>query len=133
MSKQVTVHFSLPEFDENKTVTCQCHVADMSKLNYDIIIGTDLLMNLGIIIDYKEKVVKWDHVSIPMKPREITIQEACPMLAELEASPIKQATQRMKDILDAKYEIMTSQQIAKLSTHLTSQQQQKLQVLLAKF
>ena len=36
-SKQVTVHFSLPEFDEDKTVTWQCHLADMSKLNYDMI------------------------------------------------------------------------------------------------
>ena len=76
--------------------------------------------------------MKWDHVSIPMKPREVTIQEACPMLSYLEAGPVEQATQIMKDILDDKYERMNSQQITKLSNHLNSQQQ-KLQVLLAKF
>ena len=32
-SQQVKVNFSLPEFDEDKTIAWQCHVTDMSKLN----------------------------------------------------------------------------------------------------
>ena len=132
-SKQVKVNFSLPEFDEDKTIAWQCHVTDMSKLNYDMIIGTDLLKELGMIIDYKLKVVHWDQVAIPMKNRETTVQEACPMLADLEAGPVQQATQRMKNILDAKYERMTPQQIASLSTHLSTSEQQKLQAILSKF
>ena len=55
------------------------------------------------------------------------------MLADLETGTVQQATQRMKDILDAKYERMTPQQIASLITHLSTSEKQKLQALLAKY
>jgi hypothetical protein len=45
------VEFTLPEFSTNKTISCVCHVdesADPHLTHYDMIIGDELLKELGI-------------------------------------------------------------------------------------
>ena len=41
-------------------------IGDLGVLEYDMIIGRDLLKSLGIIIDFKHGVLRWDDVTIPM-------------------------------------------------------------------
>ena len=56
----------LPEFHKRKAIHWQ---ADVTKqpMAYDIILGEDLLKELGLIINYNEGVITWDDASVAMK------------------------------------------------------------------
>ena len=41
-------------------------IGDLGVLEYDMIIGRDLMKFLGLIIDFKHEVLYWDDVTIPM-------------------------------------------------------------------
>jgi hypothetical protein len=59
------VTFSLPEFDLKKQMcdSWAFHVDDRSESScaYDMIIGRDLLGELGIIMNIKDHMVTWDN------------------------------------------------------------------------
>ena len=66
------VEFKLPEFSQNKTITWTAHVdetTDTATSQYDMIIGTDLMAELKLKIDYTTREIHWDDVTIPMKQR----------------------------------------------------------------
>ena len=65
-SSMAQVQFSLPEFDEKKVIRYNVHLTDTLK-NYDLIIGQDLLRELGIDINFSSKTCVWDEHVIPMK------------------------------------------------------------------
>ena len=46
-------------------------IGDLSVLEYDMIIGRDLMKSLGLIIDFKHGVLRWDDVTIPMNRTKI--------------------------------------------------------------
>jgi hypothetical protein len=49
----------------------------ISSSTYDMIIGQDLLEELGIILNFNDKTVTWDSDTIPMKDRvTLNTQEA---------------------------------------------------------
>jgi hypothetical protein len=68
------VTFSLPEFNLNKQMcySWSFHVDDRSESSstYDIIMGQDLLGELGIIMNFNDHKVTWDADTIPMKDRD---------------------------------------------------------------
>ena len=60
----------MTEFYISKIIEHQFHVKnDKGKLGigYDMIIGHDLMVQLGLSADFKRKVLKWDGVTLPMK------------------------------------------------------------------
>jgi hypothetical protein len=60
----------LPDLHEVRT---QYVVINMLLLGiYDLILGRDLLMNLGIILNFNTQMVEWDDMEIPMKPENST-------------------------------------------------------------
>jgi hypothetical protein len=63
------VLFSLPELHLKKQISWKFHVDDRSKSSstYDMIIGQDLLGELGIILNFNDHTVTWDTDTIPMK------------------------------------------------------------------
>jgi hypothetical protein len=67
----MSVTFSLPEFNVKKQIcsSWEFHVDDRSESSrtYDMIIGRDLLGELGIIINFNDHTVTWDTDTIPMK------------------------------------------------------------------
>jgi hypothetical protein len=67
------VTFSLPEFNLKKQMCTSwpCHVDDRSESSstYDMIMGRDLLRELGIIMNFNDHTVTWDTDTIPMKDR----------------------------------------------------------------
>jgi hypothetical protein len=74
------IEFTLPEFSTNKTISCVCHVdesADPHLTHYDMIIGDELLKELGIDLIYSTAIptVQWEEVKVPMKPRH-TLSES---------------------------------------------------------
>ena len=91
-SHTAKVDFILPELDPTKIVTWKCHVDDSDDPNprYDVIIGRDLLSELGMLIDFKNFCVKceggaYDGCTAPMVDlNEYTFTEGERLLNTLE-------------------------------------------------
>ena len=65
--RKARVHFKLPKFLHNKTRTWNVHVDEHTvpaDAQYDMIIGTDLMEELCIKIDYNGRHIEWDHVIV---------------------------------------------------------------------
>ena len=43
----------------------------LEELGYDMIIGRDLLLSLGMIIDFKYSVIRWGENNIPMNKTKL--------------------------------------------------------------
>jgi hypothetical protein len=71
-SRTGSVTFSLPEFNLKKQISWEFHVDDSSESSstYDMIMGRDLLGELGIIINFNDHTVTWDTDNIPLKDRD---------------------------------------------------------------
>ena len=126
-NKMAKIMFNMPEFYESKIVQCWAHVFD-AKLSYDMIIGRDLMTELGIKIDFENLIVHWKEAEVPMRDPKITTKEFFTQDTEI----VEEAMTRVKKILDAKYEAADLKQIAAECTHLTKEQQQKLLEILDK-
>ena len=94
-----------------------------------MIIGVDLMTELGIILDFKNCEMHWSHRTVSMKSRDATRQTSYQVK---DSEPVLDATERMKRILDAKYEPANLEEIAKMNSELTPAQQAKLLKLLRK-
>ena len=106
------------------------HVGTLENVHYDMIIGNDLLESLKIDIKYSTSTIEWDGAEIPMKSRDATIEDSyyindTPSLVE--------AAERIKQILDAKYEPANLEEITANCTHLTDEQREDLFILLKKY
>ena len=69
-------------------------------LNYDLILGRHILHELGIIFNFKNKTITWQEVSSSIKQPNCTAKE---FLIIKESRPVRNATKRIKLILDAQY------------------------------
>jgi hypothetical protein len=71
------VAFSLPEFNVKKQMcsSWSFHVDDRSESSstYDMIMGRDLLGELGIIMNFNDLKVTWDTDTISMKDRDTAL------------------------------------------------------------
>ena len=77
-----------------------CHVSKQ-KSNYDLIVGRDVLRVIGIILDFANDKIIWEELEIPMKPLDCTKKEH---FATSDSVRVHNETQRIKKILDAKYQ-----------------------------
>ena len=91
----------LPELNHSAEIYAKCHLTD-KLLNYDLILGRDILHKLGIIFNFENKTITWQEVSISMKPPNCTAKE---FFVIKESRPVRIATKRIKQILDAEYYI----------------------------
>ena len=98
--------------------------------NYDMIIGRDILDFLSIDLRFSTKEVEWDHCTMPFKKWDATPLDAYHIG---EPGVVQDATERVKRILEAKYEKADLRQICSAHSHLQFQQQQKLLALLEKY
>ena len=126
-NKLAKLMFNLPEFYESKIVQCWAHVFE-AKLNYDMIIGRDLMMQLGININFKNKTINWMDAEVPMRNPQSTSNE----FFIQETGIVEDAMTRVKNILDAKYEPANLEQVVAECTHLSKEKQEKLLKLLNK-
>ena len=73
------LEFKLPKFSTNKVVEWACHIdktTDNAKSQYNMIKGTDLMSTMGLDIQFSNKLICWEDVSIPMKQRGIVNNNA---------------------------------------------------------
>ena len=62
------MRFSLREFSESKIIKWKFSLVDKSEdIGYDMIIGRDLMKELGLVIDFNKLAVVWEGTSIPMR------------------------------------------------------------------
>lgn len=107
--KKAIMKFKLPEFSETKTITWAMHVdelKDASQVQYDMIIGTDLMEAIGIDLRFSTNTIEWDNVIIPMKDRGlISNPEAAEIIfhSAVQSPLITKAEERHARILDADY------------------------------
>ena len=98
---------------------------------YDMIImiGRDLLTDLGIDIRFSTNTVEWDSIEIPMKESNTTVES----FHVGDSDSIKEANKRIQGILEAKYQAANLREICNNSMHLDVRQQEKLFQLLSKY
>jgi hypothetical protein len=137
--RKALVEFTLPEFSTNKTISCVCHVdesADPHLTHYDMIIGDELLKELGIDLIYSTAIptVRWEEVEAPMKPRH-TLSESHVMeqiyyqAVDMASKPLRYAEQQRVPILDTDERTYAEQDLeafVRTLEHLTMHQQDQL-------
>ena len=123
------IDFKMPEFHQHRNIKWKAYVTTQPML-YDIILGQDLMQELGLIIDYKTNTLKWDDATIAMKPVDAQPAE----LFEIpEGKALKEASNRLEDILAAKYAPANLEEVVETCKHLDSTEKLELYQLLTEF
>ena len=134
--KVAVIKFSLPEFSPNRTITWTAHVddhTDRKRAQYDLIIGNDLLGEIGMDLCFSTGEIKWDTESVPMKNRGlVSDQKAVKLLYHTLVQPpiIMEAEERHRRILDADYSKVNIDEYVANIDHLSPQEKEKLKVVL---
>ncbi len=108
---------------------------------YDLIISKQILHNLGVVLDFKEKTTQIDKILLPM--RNITNLQVKPSITRVlrhdtcltqESISTCSTTKRVVEILDAKYEKTELPAIIRENcSHLQASNREKLLSMLLKF
>ena len=136
---QSLIDFKLPEFDTNKVITWPCHVDDKTikeNAQFDMIIGMDLMVDIGLVVDCENKLIKWEEMTIPVKQRNLlSSNEVLEMIYLTTGEPevLKQAEDRHKHILDADYSKVDINSYVQELENLTPEQRDALGHTLKKF
>jgi len=136
-NKTCKVQFILPEFDQNKVIEWKMHVDDSTAdFNYDMIIGTDLMVELGISIDFDKQVMTWENATVPLKDRDVVTNTD--VLNEIYdqiyvGENITAMSNRQARILDNDYHAADLEKVASDCKHLTLDEQMQLLHLLRKY
>ena len=128
-SAKANVGFALPQLHESKTVQASTHVVD-KLAGYDMIIGRDLLTELGIDLKFSEHTFVWEERTMQMPLREESDVDG--LIMHQETTQLQDATARVKRILDAKHEKADLPKVAADCNHLDQEQKESLLALLQK-
>jgi hypothetical protein len=129
-TEKCKLNFSLPEFHLSRTIQWTFHVGTLENVPYDMIIGRDLMECLKMDIKYSTSTIEWDDAEIPMKSTEATIEDSFNIN---DSFSLEEAADRIKRILDAKYEPANLDEVTNNCTHLTDEERLKLNTLLKKY
>ncbi len=118
----------MPKFDKNRRINQQkVLVFDNDNAKYDIILGTNLLSETGIKLNYSEENMEWFDCSIPLCPPgglESTEFDAMEDMFHIQVEDELFGEDWMKcfaaKILDAKYENTDVAEVVKRLTHLNT-------------
>jgi hypothetical protein len=129
--------FVLPEFDSNKQIYgCTASVFDQPSCPHDIILGRDILGDIGFDILFSQGVCKWMGKTVLMKapghwdhPTNVTLAFDEGFLDILDEDD--DYSQDDAFILDAKYEATSGADVAAKQQHLTQEQRDLLAKALA--
>ena len=137
---ETKVAFSLSEFSNSKIIEWKFNLAERKDLGYDMIIGRDLLGQLGIIIDYKSNLIDWEGTKIPMRDYDkfhklkLSSKELNVIIHNTtEPLVTEKATERMVKILDSNYHKANLTEIVAGAMHLDKKQKMNLLTLLTKY
>jgi predicted aspartyl protease len=129
-TKKCQCTFMMPEFHRDRVIEWDINISSMDLGANDMIIGRDILQGLGIKFDFTDNTVEWDGVSIPMREADSFTEES---FFIQEPDSVVEATERIKHILDAKYEKANLEEITQDATHLLPEQRTKLRDFLKQY
>jgi transposase InsO family protein len=92
-----------------------------------MIIGTDLMVELGIRLNFQDACIEWDEASMPFKDKNSKVETS---LHIEDVGAVQESTTRMKRILDATYTKADLSKIVTECTQLSNDEQAKLLQLL---
>ena len=105
-----TVEFKLLDFSNTKTITWDCQVDMVSNpklMPYDLIIGSDLMSELGMIINYKKKVIEWDDIEFHMGEHGVAVPSNGGLhqtfYMDHDGPLLQQMEKRMQKMVDSDY------------------------------
>ena len=125
-TQAVKTYFSLPELHDNRVIERTVHVTKTLGA-YDMIIGRDVLQDLKIDLQFSTGSVEWDGASMPFKNVDDSESES---FFIQESNAVDDSVNRIKGILDAKYEAADLDAIADQADYLTQEQREMLRILL---
>ena len=137
-TRKVNCQFTLPEFHQGKDITWTMYVDDSDKRlnNYDMIIGRDLLTELGIDLLFSSGEMKWEQAIVPMRdPSQLQASEIDALENEIYSMHDPETTDaaRIQSIIDVKYAPQDIDSIVEKCVDLTESERERLKKLLTKF
>ena len=135
-NRKALVEFKFPELSNDKKVTWVCHVDDKTDpktASYDIIIGMDLMTDVGIYIDTKDKVIRWEEAETPLKDKATLADPVVRnQLYHAATAPdiLQDAESRQSRILDADYSAVDINEHVGGLDHLSSAEKEQLTEML---
>ncbi len=129
-SKKCKATFILNEFFQNKAIEWNLHV-DLTPGPhcYYMILGRDIMQELGITLDFKDQTMMWDDSTVNMKDPDTLLDLLDPVndfywnedLNLMEA--LQEASAHLKKILDAKYEAADLDEVVRACEYPDSNEQ----------
>ena len=126
--KKCKTQFTLPELHDDRVVEWDFHVTK-SLGAHDMTIGRDILEFLGIDIKFSDKTIEWGFATMPFKDQDAGLNDFYLEEPQL----VEEASDRLKKILDAKYEAADLEAVYSSQEELSPEEQQKLLRLLKKY
>ena len=126
---KVKAEFCISELHDKRVIAWNCHAFE-NLGNYDMIIGRDLMHDLGIDVCFSTQTINWDGYELPMRSGDITLEQE--IFLQQEPDHVEDAAGRMRGILDAKYEAADLDEVVEQADHLDDDQRVKLKQLLTK-
>ncbi len=141
--RKAEIKLNFFEYSDRKRYLVEPDILEYDKNNrpqYDLILGVKTMKRCGIILDFKDKMITVDGVKLPMQKID-HLQGSSTLRAlklnrslAMEPQSIQEATKRVTQILDTKYQKADLQSIVKdKCKHLSADQQKKLLQLLTKY
>ena len=100
-------------------------------MSYDVIMGQDLMQELGIDVLNSSRTVKWDYQEISQHPHSITVAEM--MQINKDPPDIQSETKRISDILDAQCEAADLEEVTKEIPNISQSDRQEIFKLLKRY
>ena len=107
-NKQCEITFTMPQFHKDRDITWTVCVDENKEAQprYDMILGRDLMHELGMIFDFKEGKMTWDNSWINMQNPSLFDEGSIKAFEEelfLMHDPDTTEAERIQQIVDAKY------------------------------
>ena len=140
----VKVTFCIPELSSSKIINHRFHINNdkgESGIGYDMIIGRDLMVQLGLTANFKRQFLKWDGATVHMKypsnligQSNLTKREMCKVVMQTaEPASTREATERMVKIFDSIYAKADLKQVVNKASHMNSEERTLLLSLIEDF
>jgi hypothetical protein len=93
-----------PALHKHRQITWNCYVdeSNVKSNSYDLIIGRDLMHEIGIVICFSPAEVRWDNASIPMQPVDKSTEEFEQELMFAQ-DPLTTDAERLQNIVESIY------------------------------
>ena len=140
----VKVPFFIPELSSRDIINHRFHVDNKKGepgIVYDMIIGCDLMVQLGLTADFKRQVIQWYGATVPLKePINFLGQSYLTkrkmrkvVMYNSEPASTKEATERMVKILDSIYAKAYLKCVADNASQMNSEERTLLLILIEDF